>query len=331
MGTILTNTFEGGTDGAAVTVNNSGGASGTAFGVLVYNNVALGSSTGNSNLTYYAARRARGNMGARIVLAAAVSYLRLDLVDTGARYVQRRYFYYETQPTGTYTLMSMYAGPTLMGSIAVTSDGKITPNRNAVVLTSLKSTSALTPGTWYAIELAITPESGAGGNGVLEWRLMSAAETQIETKSVGSLTIGSGAINFMRFGLSTTSSGLTYDYIDELRGGPLDSGWIGPVTGGAPTVNTSEATSYVVDARSSTGDDILTYSIAWSSGPNNLGSVVQLVDGVFTIPLATTSAVYVITASDGTLTTNKNVTVPASVAPLPDTTRRRTWNGSSWV
>ncbi|MGV9001437.1 MAG: hypothetical protein ACOH18_00555 [Candidatus Saccharimonadaceae bacterium] len=331
MGTIITNTFEGGTDGGIITIANSGGASGSAFGALVYNNVSVGGS-GNANLAYSSALRARGNMAARITLAGSVSYLRLDLVDTGTRYVARRYFYYEAMPTGNYTLLAMYAGATLAGSIVVTSDGKITPYRGSTALTTLKSTAALTTGAWYAIEYAITPETGGGGNGIIEWRLMTAAETQIETKNVTAQATGTGAITYIRYASSSsTTSGLTYDYLDELRGGPLDSGWIGPVTGGAPTVNTSEATSYAVDARSSTGDATLTYSIAWSSGPNNLSSVVEPVDGVFLIPLATTAAVYVITASDGTLTTNHNVSVPASVAALPDTTRRRTWSGSSWV
>jgi hypothetical protein len=103
-------------------------------------------------------------------------------------------------------------------------------------------------------------------------------------------------------------------YAPSVRFGS-DVGWdTYPYAAPAPTINLVSSDVYRVDARTSVrgGTGVpLTYSLSWVSGPNNLGTVDEPVDGVFLIPKAATASVYRVTATQDDAPFTKDVTVPA--------------------
>lgn len=110
---------------------------------------------------------------------------------------------------------------------------------------------------------------------------------------------------------------------------------LGPIAA-PPTIVLATPTGpyYEFDVRGSIagGGGLQTYTIAHSSGPNNLSGVREPVDGDFFIPQAATVATYTITDSESGNDDTEVVTVPAiSAGTASGGVRRRRWNGSSLV
>ncbi len=221
--TVLTNTFEGGTNGSNVTVANSGGASGTPFAVVV-----LGT---GATITYTTAWKTQGTVGCAINLGSSgSSYLRLDTSEPGSRGVMRRPLIIPSSPTGTIVLMQLKSltSDVLMANVNLLTTRTIRIAPSAVILTASES-PVLDLNTIYWIELACTSGTTTS-NGRLEIRITKDSDgSVVHTYDTGA-TVNTGieAPGHYRFsGFSTASSGWTTDYLDELRVGIQASGWLG--------------------------------------------------------------------------------------------------------
>lgn len=100
-------------------------------------------------------------------------------------------------------------------------------------------------------------------------------------------------------------------------------------------IDTPEGPFYMYKANTSStpgSGGALTYSVAHISGPNNLASVKEPVDGWFFIKQGTATSVYRITVSEGGNDAFQDVTVPAIETALPTgAVRERVHNGIGWV
>ena len=101
------NTFEGGTNGANLTVAGSGGASGDAFDTIVVNNAAKNG--GGPAVQYLTAAAIQGALGLRITTQAATSYVRWSDPTPGARGVARLPFYFNGNPSAQLDLATIRA------------------------------------------------------------------------------------------------------------------------------------------------------------------------------------------------------------------------------
>ncbi len=332
---IYTNTFEGGADGDAITVANSGGVSGTAWGV------APQPPSGSGNQWVYATAAALegSTRGAQRTLDTASGYLRGDDPSPGSRGGLRRPFYYPSAPSVTATICQIRgAGDELMAGAIISTGGFVVLTYGTTAINYGASNSpTLTPGQWYWLELIVTRETGSGGNGRVELKVDTLGGGGFHAYDTGA-TLTTGAINpaRYRFGGFSNTTGWTYDRMDNVRWGGIPSGWIGSDIDG-PTVSVTTGKRFVADYRASTpgtSGNSLTYSIAWVSGPNNSGTIVEPIEGVFHILMnATTASVYTVTVNEGGLSATHQLTVPiAGVAQsTPDTVERVYYDGTAWV
>lgn len=227
---ILTNTFEGGTDGANISVANSGGASGDAFNVLLLNGTSA--SSGSSVLTYSDDFAAQGALSGKLTHTASQSYLRWNYAESHNRFAIRRLVYFATAPTTTVSLMTMHNGTGIMADIRLEPGRTLLPYIGTAGHTAGRSAMALAVNTIYWLEIAVTKETGGGGNGKVEWNLTNAAGAVVETYS-SPATAATGAIDAQQFRLgggSTATWGAgAVEWLDTVRAGGIASGWIGPI------------------------------------------------------------------------------------------------------
>lgn len=310
---MRSNTFEGGANGTNIVPADSGGASGDAFDFVVIN----GTSTpgGGSGITYSTAAAVVGTLGFRITPAASLSYLRWDVAEAGTRFVMRRTFVPRATSATTEIMAMRNTAASVMAGVRIATDLKPMFTVGTVEKTASKPATALTAGTKYYAELAVTIETGAGGNGVVEYRILDTSGTVVHTYQMTGQVTGTAIAGQYRFGGITTASGWAQDDGDATAGTPLASGWLGIPTTSAPVAVATVADSRaIIDATSSsvTGGT-LTFSISQLSGPSLTPTLMST--GVWSVAKHTTTArVYrvTVTASGGGSAT-QDVTVP----PIP--------------
>ncbi|MFI6317295.1 hypothetical protein ACIBG8_07240 [Nonomuraea sp. NPDC050556] len=215
------NSFDGGTSGATITVENSGGASGDAF----YSVDAL---------TYSTAQVYAGTLAAASsFLYYTVKYLGLSFV--GAWYL-RSHIYAPALPSSASRIQSIDGSGALNQYVSVLPDGrlelgtKVSSSGYGVVATT---SAAMATGQWVRVETM--------------WDLSGPAEVRLfnNPSSATPTSVASGTLNTSFAGFSTanfiTPAGW---YLDEVAA--ADGGWIGPaepprLTGGARLVGTAAA------------------------------------------------------------------------------------------
>lgn len=330
------NTFEGGVDGAAITVANSAGASGTAWGAIVANGVGV---TSSSNITYSSAAAKSGSLGGRMVLDAGSSYLRLD---ASAALGTRVFFSLKTTypgpaSTSTNTVAVLMATSTRVLSLLVGTDGKpfFGLTNSGTWYTACKPSTALTAGSTYIFQVVVGTASSAGAtDGELGFRILDAGGTVVHSWT-GTGDTGVAAYTAARFGGANNVNGWTTFDIDDVSLGDSASGWPTLLSSTATTVNVTGASYYAVDFRASTsgGNNVLSFSIAWTGGPNYSTSIQTPVAGLFLVPQDTsTVSVYTVTIVDGAATNTRQVSVPAAAASSStDSVTEYYWDGSAWV
>lgn len=298
MATLLANTFEGGTDGANITVANSGGASGDAFGVIVYNNVSVGSS-GNAGITYSASSAKQGSLGVNFIPAANTSYLRHDVPvsETGTRIVSEVTLRFPSNPAATFMIMRAHSSSNAsLGALILRTDGRIAVyDATNVEITASRMVSALAANTDYIAALAVQPGTTTA-NGTLEYRIYdSSHSTVLFSWSSTAVNAGTTAPAFMRYFGPVATSGWSAYGLDMTRSLITDnaSAWIAVFPDANATVSAPVA---VIDATSSTGATI-SLSITQVSGPS--GSATQIATGIWRVPVPEdTDTVWRVTASD---------------------------------
>jgi hypothetical protein len=146
-------------------------------------------------------------------------------------------------------------------------------------------------------------------------------------------TIGSlaSALKTFRIGRINTITDTSEILIHYIRISDSQITPLSPISA-PPTIvlNTPAGPYYEYNVTSSTpgGGGVITYSIAWTSGPNNIAGVREPVDGWFFIPQGTAVSQYTITADESGNTDTEVVDVPAISAGTPSGgVRRRKWDG----
>lgn len=224
----LTNTFEGGSDGVAITVANSGGASGTAFGTVQ-------PTTGN-RWQFEADAAIAGTMGTRRILDATSGYLRGDDMSGGTRGGLRRPFTVEVAPaTAMVVAQIRTAADALMAELRLNTDRtfRITAGATSV---SASASPALTVGQTYWLEMFATAGTTTA-NGRVEYGIWDSAGTLVHSYDTGAtVNTGTAVPQAYRLGGFSTASGYSFDQMDSVQWGAKASGWHGGVGNEAPTV-----------------------------------------------------------------------------------------------
>jgi len=222
---ILRNNFEGQSDGTNVTTVNSAASGDALNNIVVANSPANG---GNAAIQYEADAAVSGSMGVRITQQASATYIRWDVAEAGTRFVARRSLKITGAPSSNVALIQMRnTGGTIMGQFMLGTDLKPYLTHGTTSIVAAKPSAALPNGTYW-IELAITKESGGGGNGVVEIGVFDLAEEEIHTYTYSTGTTGTADAGQYRFGQVSGAAVWATEDIDGIAAGPQVSGWLGP-------------------------------------------------------------------------------------------------------
>lgn len=150
--------------------------------------------------------------------------------------------------------------------------------------------------------------------------------------NVGLLANGGKTVRMARINTITDTGNIKIHYV-RVNDSQITA--LGPIAA-PPTLNVFEGTTplFEYDATDSVagGGGALTYSIVWTSGPNNSGGIREPVDGWFFIPQGTLPSTYTITVTESGNTDSQVVTVPAISSSRPSgSIRLQRWNGTILV
>lgn len=184
--TVKLNTFEGGTDGAAITTGNSGGTSGDAFDTVLACNY--------SNLN-----PAHGTLSARAVLSAAATAM-LEWATSGGHWYVRDYLYMDTAPPANMQLINALSSGTLRAMVQIQSSDRKLRILDAGFVQIGISAAALAIDAHHRIEVEFT--QGTTTAGLVVVKIYSGADlesaTPTETVTASSATVA--AWNQIRVG-----------------------------------------------------------------------------------------------------------------------------------
>ena len=216
----LSNTFEGGSDGVAITTGNSGGTSGDAFtgidGTLsLYSNVSP----------------AHGGMAMRIVDTAASTRVRWNALGSITTDVwMRAYLNLSALPvTNTAVIFKaqVNAGTQCMALLVNKTTGTVQALNaaNGVIASSLGSVS-VPFGSWFRLEMRVLASATVGE---IEWKWWSSPDssgTPDDTVAVTGQALGVDYGEAL-FGLTTSAPATPFTiYYDDIA--VSSTGWIGP-------------------------------------------------------------------------------------------------------
>ncbi len=219
--TRLVNTFEGGTDGVAITNANSGGSSRDAltsvFGATpVFTNV-----------------QKRRSMAYRLVDASAATGIRWTGLAGGTNDMWcRTYLYLTAYPTTNpaFILYGQTAANTLAGLVSVETGGHLRSRNFGGAAVGTEGAVLISLNQWVRVEMRLRP--GASPTGQIEWRLYNTADSLTISETQNNTGIDCGAdIDGFRVGLSGTPPTTPFTaYFDDI--GIDTTGWMGPEPGG---------------------------------------------------------------------------------------------------
>jgi hypothetical protein len=214
----ISNNFDGGTDGVAISVANSGGASGTAI-------LDRGANTGTN--MYFSNTRTRSNMAYKLDAAqTAAGYLTWKWISS-SRTVVRFYFYFEGYVDEGYYEVSKIRNSSA-NTVVI---GMSNRNMNLTVVGGVISTVPvkIQPDTWYRVEYAFN-RGLSTSNGRAEFNLYDGDSlTPIHSYSSTSSNTGTTDSALIRLGVSSGPvNGPQVTYYDDFVAQELATGWIGP-------------------------------------------------------------------------------------------------------
>ncbi len=250
--TILRNSFEGGTNGANISTTNSGGASGAALTNIVVSNSPV--NTGSPSITYVNSPVIEGSLAARITQQSTATYIRWDDTQVGNRFVVRRGIYLTANPTANNsTIIQVRSSAGVVAQVSISIDGTIRI-LNSSTSVPASASPALSLNTIYWIEMAMTKETGTGttDDGVIELLITNNSGAVFHTYTFTGANTGIADVTQYRFGQPAGAAWSTYDYIDGIAAGPLDTGWIGSLTL-SPNQNVSASSNVSVGISSIIG------------------------------------------------------------------------------
>ncbi|MEV0149698.1 MULTISPECIES: hypothetical protein [unclassified Nonomuraea] len=200
------NSFDGGSNGTAITPANSGSASGTAF-------------SATDSITYSSAQAYRGPLSAQIA-AGAIGYVQYALSGTGTRWA--RWYARPVSPSNSLIEMALANGDMFGLDI---SGGQIILWRNTNFNQNNLDTKTFTlPGGWIRLEM----QANSDNSGSATARIFTAPEASTPAIELsGSDVAVASSWDAVRFGSVNESS--TPGWIDSVAWS--DQGWIGPLPG----------------------------------------------------------------------------------------------------
>jgi hypothetical protein len=327
---VLTNNFEGGTDGVAVSVANSGGASGTPFSAIF-----------GTGLTFEDTAAFQGSMGARVVGSAfGAGQITVSTTTLAAK----MYFRTPTSPaisTDMY-LIRMHNGATRLASVHMNTAGKLRVADASGTSGIFTTTTVLAANTWYRIELYAVAGATTTTGTIRFAFYLGNSSTPVETQYNNTAANVGTAVAFTTLYMGKYSAGTEQYDFDAFSWDSAATGLIGVAAGSAPTVsqpanqNVAAAAAVSVAVTASSGSGTIT-SYAWSyvyptsGGPTLSGTTTNTVS--FTAGSA--GALYilqcVVTDSNGLTTTiTAEVRVPSSgdvtALPGPSSASAGTWS-----
>lgn len=192
---ILTNNFEGGTNGTAITVANSGGASGNAFSQVT------------PSIEYSSAYAAHGSLSAAIV-NPDTNYRTFNWAVTDSNVFARMYFYFDgSVSSGVLMTLNTSAGSPAHLSVMGDFGNKLQLYSGGDRGTT---TEGIAPDTWYRAEVYRTATT-------IRWALYEGDATTAIYQSPEATGVDLGAMNQVVFGKNNSNDELTtLRYIDSV-------------------------------------------------------------------------------------------------------------------
>jgi hypothetical protein len=213
---VSANSFEGGTDGVAISVANSGAASGDAFTAIV-----------NSPVPTFTTTQFRGTTAMKIVDAASTTDVEWRWASMTATVWSRHYLYLTALPTGATLKIVRVISDTGGGRCAEFAVGTsgVLVGLNAANAALVTGSIAVALNQWVRIETRVFPSTTVGE---VEWRLYNVADSSTITDSgSASAAVLAADIEGVRFGEMSGNPTAPYTiYMDDLA--VSDVGWIGP-------------------------------------------------------------------------------------------------------
>ncbi|MCL2037647.1 hypothetical protein FWG95_01425 [Candidatus Saccharibacteria bacterium] len=340
---VYLNTFEGGTNGTAISVANSGGASGTAFAGIIANGVGV---TSSPNIVFSTAAAQTGTLGCRMTLDATTSYL---LMNASATMTDRVYIRFKATYPGPANASGVVNSMAVLlanaGSNRVIYVNVGNDNRPFLGITNsntwlnggagqvdTRPPTGITPGAKYTFIVVVGKASAADAtDGELGFRILDSSDSIVHSWT-GTGNTGVADFSGARYGTATNTLGWTTFDFDDVELGDVASGW--PPGSGGTTVAVTTGSYQTADFTGSTSGagNTLSFSIAFTSGQNNSSGIKQPMSGLFLIPRGTADSVYTVTVNDGgTLTTQAvNVSAEGTGAVVDNGVIEYIWDGTSW-
>lgn len=271
----VANSFEGGSNGTAVTVANSGGGSGDAFDAVS----AVTGQTLNYDNTHnrgtLALKAATGSTSGRSVVAWTTS------IGTQTLVYLRLYVY----PTGNQSV-APYLCRVLSGGAVTSSTSRcalefsasgqlILLNSSATAIAGMTSALAIPNSAWTRVELKLTLSSTAavGSCEMRIYRTNPDGTSPDETlTNSGTANLGGSGDTYC-FGICDTDANVGAIWFDDVAASTVD--WIGPVGAGIATANVSEPVA--VSTSSTVTRDVLYLSPSESVGVADSATAIRSV------------------------------------------------------
>ncbi len=285
---VRSNSFEGGSDGVAITSGNSGGLSGDAFTSV------FGSTPLFTNV------QKRQTMAYRLVDPTGATGVRWTGIAGGTNDMWARAYLYLTAYPTTNPLMFIYgqtAANTGAGALSVELGGHLRARNTGggVAGAAPEGSVLISLNQWVRCEMRLRPGSAAT-TGQIEWRLFNTADSTTADETQNSPVDCGADIDGFRYGLgggSGPTSPFTV-YLDDVYLSTI--GWIGPSTNNF--TNTAVPT---VTGNLTVGGTLTANPGTWTPTPSSYAYYWHREDdaaGTNLVEIGATGSTYTLSSSD---------------------------------
>ncbi len=258
--TILQNTAAGGTNLAAVTPANSGGASGSPFDVVL--------TSGGQSFTFDSTYARGGSPLSYMVSSSGTSGVAYGVWQSlnGSQWRARVYVYLTALPTAEQVFIWLSATTTVQASLGILSSGKLVQRASGTAGTGNSGTAIMPINQWVRFEFSGT----VGTSGTMQSAMYSAdSTTALESLSTTGQNTGTAAIANARFGnVSTNTTSSTY-WLSAPAAGDDSTTFFGPQSAASNTppsitgpsvVNTTATTASVTFSATDSGGSVSSFA-----------------------------------------------------------------------
>ncbi len=327
---LVANSFEGGTNGVAVTTANSGGTSGDAFN-------AVAGAVAGATLAYSATEMAHGSLALQVATAATAGTQWVGYTTsfgTNSDFYLRFNLYLTALPAASATLWRGFSGAATLCSLNMNTSGQLRVQDSLGVVVSGSTSGALPTGQWVRVELHITMSTTVGQTELRVYHSVDSTVATFSAQSTATLNLGATSADGYRMGLQTTQANYGPTWFDDYA--LSTTTWLGPAAASnvPPTVSVTAPDYWplaeTVTASASAADTdgtIATYAWTMLSEPPGSGA---------TLTTPSASATSFVPLIEGDYTLECSVTdnlggVGADSRVIHITAAQYVWNGSAWV